>query len=186
MFFYLKHKGGRLLKSKDFLTEILTKPVRYSVLIASLSSITALLLAPLFLPNELPYATSILEFINKYSGIIFTIYIVSFFLLIFQLVPDLYRKYQLRSSLKSIKKMQNELYKDELAWSILLELYHANSDAVLLVASNQKVKLLQKLDMIILTSDRTLVSAFNMHKAEYPYVLHPETEKYMKKHVVEI
>lgn len=168
------------MKNKEFFTEILTKPIRYTILIASLLSILALLLAPSFLPSELPYVISLVEFLNKYSGFIFIIFFASFFLLIIQSIPDLYKKYKEKSFLKFMTKMKKELYEDELAWDILLKLYYANGDAVLLVASNQKVKLLAQYSMIVKTNNFTAVSAYSMHKAEYPYVLQPETEKYIR------
>lgn len=168
------------MKNKEFFTEILTKPIRYSVLIASLLTTFTLLIIPFLLPSEMSISSSLIRFLNDYSGFIFLIFSASFFLLIVQLVPDIHKKYEENRTKNYLKKMKKELYEDEIAWNILLKLYHANGEPILLVGNNQKVKLLRQYSMIIATSDRAIVSAYNMHNAKYPHILQPETEKYIR------
>lgn len=170
-------KGEDLLKNKEFFTEIITKPIRYTVLIALILSISGLLFAPVILPSNMSYVVGLINFLNKYSGILFTVLFISFFLFVAQLVSDGYQFAKKKKNIKNIKKIQTELYDDERVWAILLKLYYANGDSVYLVRSNQQVLLLEQYFMISRTSTTTFFSGYDLSEIEYPYILQPETER---------
>lgn len=171
------------MEVKEFFTEILTKPIRYGVLIATLLTTLILFVFPYLLPNEMIFGSSLLMFLDKYSGIIFSIFIASFFLLISQLIPDLYNRFQRRKNVKDIKNIQEDLYKEPGVQQILIKLYRANGAPVSLVRNHQKVKLLEQYHMIIRTSDTIIFSGYDLDNAEFPYVLQFETEKRVREHL---
>lgn len=172
---------------KDIFTEILTKPIRYTVLIAAIISSFLLILLVLFLPTEMAIKLNLIDFFDKYSGFILITFFTCLFLLIAQSIPDIYKKIsnikKIKAEKKKIQEAKDDLYNDEYAWRILLDLYHAKGKYRLLVRSNQKVLLLEKFGMIARTSNSTLTSAFEMHDAQYPYVLQPDTEKYIREYL---
>lgn len=183
MFFIFKIKGGFLLEVKEFFTEILTKPIRYGVLVATLLTTLILFLFPYSLPSEMIFGSSLLTFLDKYSGIIFIVFIASFFLLICQAIPDLYNRFQRRKNVEGVKKIQEDLYKEPDVQQILLRLYRANGAPVSLVKNHQKVKLLEQYHMIVRVSDTIIFSGYDLDNAEFPYILQFETEKRIRKHL---
>lgn len=168
------------LKDTSFLAAILTKPVRYTVLVALMLAVLALLFAPVLLPNNMPYVVSLVSFLNEYSGVVFTIFFLSFFLFIAQLISDMFSFYKQKQLVENIKKIQLDLYDDERAWNILLKLYYANGEPVHLVRSNQQVLLLESYFMIARTNNKILFYGYDFSKAEFPYVLQPEVEKHIR------
>lgn len=165
------------LKDTSFFTTILIKPIRYTILVSLILAILALLFAPVVLPNNLPYTLSLVSFLNTYSGIILIILFISFFLFIAQLISDMFSFYKRKRTIENIKKIQADLYDDERAWSILLQLYYANGEPVHLVRSHQQVLLLEQYFMIARTNNEVIVYGDDLSKARFPYVLQPEVEK---------
>lgn len=168
------------MKYDDFLTTMLTKKIRYTVLIALILSVLALLFVPVILPDNISYLVGIVNFLNKYSAIFFIVLFISFFLFIAQLVSDIYESIQTRKRVENIRKIQIGLYDDQRVWNILLKLYYANGVSVPLVRSNQHVLLLEQYFMISRTSDTTFFYGDDLSTAEFNYVLQPETEKYIR------
>lgn len=168
------------MQGDNFLTTVLTKPIRYTVLVALILSILALLFAPVLLPDSMFYVISLTSFLNNYSGIIFTTLFISFFLFIAQLVSDVFRFYKQKRTVENIKQIQQKLYDDERAWNILLKLYYANGEPVNLVKSNQHVLLLESYFMIARTNSEIIFYGDDFSKAEFPYVLQPVVEKHIR------
>lgn len=169
---------------KDFFSEILTKKIRYSVIISFMISSLLLILLVLYLPYEMLFSLNLDIFFSKYSGFILTSFFISFFLFVAQLIPDIYIKVSEKIKKNKMKKFLTEnkksLYEDEAAWNILLKIYNNNNNPYLLVSGNQKVKLMENFGMIVKTNNQSLVSFYDFHEAEYPYILQPGTEKYIR------
>lgn len=159
---------------------MLTKKIRYTVLISLILSILTLLIVPFLLPDNVSYLVGIVNFLNEYSAIFFIVLFISFFLFIAQLVSDAYESIQKRKKVEDIKKIQTKLYDDQRVWDILLKLYHADGDSVPLVRSNQQVLLLEQYFMIKRTSDTTFFYGDDLSTVKFNYILQPGTETYIR------
>lgn len=162
------------------LFDFLSKPISLGILIAFFMTSLTLLTGRIFLSQEIINNLGLSTFYEQYMPLVLITFFISFFLLIAQLVPMLYKKYQNIKAKKNLEKIHKELFEDPDCQKILLELYRQRNNPVLLPEHNQKVILMRQSGMIIRVTNQIMGSAYDLMNPKFPYVLQTFTEKKIK------
>lgn len=165
------------MESIGKILDFISKPISFTVLFA-LFLTTLLLTSMNFLPSKYLEKIHATKFLSDYGSIIFVVMVISFFILIIQLISLVIKKIEDVKMKRTFRKIQDDFFKDEESLEILEKLYENHPEAVLLSYTNQKVKLLNQYGLITPAVGKwaTPVSRLSM-----PYILQPVAEEKMKK-----
>ncbi|HDF0062274.1 MULTISPECIES: super-infection exclusion protein B [Staphylococcus] len=156
--------------------DFISKPISFTILFALF--LTTLLLTSInFLPSKYLEKIHATKFLSDYGSIIFVLMVISFFILIIQLISLVIKKIDDIRMKRAFRKMQNDFFKDEESLEILEKLYKNHPEAVFLSYTNQKVKLLNQYGLITPAVSKWYSRASQL---TMPYILQPVAEEKMK------
>ncbi|EAA0242916.1 hypothetical protein A6C07_14490 [Listeria monocytogenes] len=164
------------MKTFEKIIDFIANPLSLTVIIAIfLTSIVTFL--GNFLPINMQKKFHLVDFYNSWNFIVLLTLLLSFFLIIVQVITLVRKKRNSRQFKKYMEETRNELINDPKVFSILKEMYENHPQPTLLPIYNQKVILLNQYELITRTTNSYPMDYTNLHNPHMPYVLQPVAEK---------
>ncbi|MCG2069278.1 super-infection exclusion protein B [Staphylococcus epidermidis] len=168
--------------------DILVKPANIAIL-AAVFLVSSFVFLLNFVPKKLMFKANLktlVNFLDSYNFILFLVIIISMFFLIVQGVSVLMKKHEHKKMVLDIRKKQETLFNDKMAWKILETMYENHPNPTRLHMQNQKVKLLSQYGLIVRASNQSYITFYDdINNPRFPFILQTVAEDRLREKIGE-